>query len=80
MMDGGDSLKRIIRRDPAPDLEPGEEEGEHPRVGQSREREDPRTVGEDYYLTREVVDKWAKERLEEMLPVPADVVSWYGSL
>ncbi|RDB20084.1 hypothetical protein Hypma_012873 [Hypsizygus marmoreus] len=62
-MDGNDSLKRILRRGPAEEDEDGEL-----APGVSRELRDDRQVGGDYYLSRERVDKWAKELLEEMLP------------
>lgn len=51
-----DSLKRILRRlfDP--------ESGE--RIGPSQERVDSRTVPGDLYLSRDEVDKWAKEMIQ----------------
>ena len=67
-MDGNDSLKRIIRREPAP-LTDGDEA---PQVGASRESPDSREVGGDYYLTREKVDRWAKAALEQLLQVDDD--------
>jgi hypothetical protein len=65
-MDGNDSLKRILRRKPAP--ESGEEGGSVQSVGELRELADSRKVGEGYYLSRERVDRWAKEVVEELLP------------
>ncbi|KAJ6451554.1 hypothetical protein C8R45DRAFT_1057106 [Mycena sanguinolenta] len=41
---------------------------DEPMLGPSIEREDSRDGGEDYFLTREQVDKWAKERVSEILP------------
>lgn len=67
-MDGNDSLKRILRREPAP-LPDGDEA---PQVGASRESPDSRQVGGDYYLTREKVDRWAKAALEQLIQVDED--------
>jgi hypothetical protein len=67
-MDGNDSLKRILRREPAT-LTDGDEA---PQVGASRESPDSRKVGGDYYLTRERVDRWAKAALEQLLLVDED--------
>ncbi|KAI0058310.1 hypothetical protein BV25DRAFT_1872035 [Artomyces pyxidatus] len=50
-MDGGNSLKRVLRRVPSDD-----ETGE--TLGPSSEMIDSRTVGGDYYLSREAVDKF----------------------
>ncbi|KAG6847569.1 hypothetical protein H0H93_007343 [Arthromyces matolae] len=61
-MDGNDSLKRILRRKAGGVDEDGEEES-----GASKELRDDRDVRGDYYLSRERVDRWAKERLQEML-------------
>jgi hypothetical protein len=68
-MDGNDSLKRILRRQPLATPAEGEPEPEGPQVGDSRERPDSRKVGGDYLLSREQVDRWAKAILEEVLPV-----------
>jgi hypothetical protein len=64
-MDGNDSLKRILRRKPAPE---SGEEGDVPLVGESRELADSREVEGGYYLSREKVDRWAKDVVEELLP------------
>lgn len=63
-MDGNDSLKRILRKDKG-----FNEEGVAYR-GES-ERPDPRVAdaGGSYLLSRERVDRWAKERLAAMRPV-----------
>ncbi|KAG6835989.1 hypothetical protein H0H93_012471 [Arthromyces matolae] len=61
-MDGNDSLKRILRRKAGVVDEDGEEE-----AGASRELKDDREIRGDYYLSRERVDRWAKERVQEML-------------
>ncbi|KAJ6553701.1 hypothetical protein DFH09DRAFT_924701 [Mycena vulgaris] len=57
--DGNNSLRRFMQvtRDNADD-------GEAPT---SKAREDDRDVPGDYYLTREAVDIWAKEGLEELM-------------
>ncbi|KAF5315642.1 hypothetical protein D9611_004979 [Ephemerocybe angulata] len=51
-MDGGNSLKRLARR------EMGKESGDV--LGPMRGVRDDRTVSQRYYLTREEVNKWAK--------------------
>ncbi|KAG6887198.1 hypothetical protein C0992_000143 [Termitomyces sp. T32_za158] len=66
-MDGNNSLKRLRCAAKHP---PVEEESK-PHLGESRAREDSRTVPGDRYLTREEVDHWAKEALEELLPADA---------
>ncbi|KAK7018516.1 hypothetical protein R3P38DRAFT_3320220 [Favolaschia claudopus] len=60
-MDGNNSLKRVLRRRKTDGSE------EEPTLGPSVEREDPRDGGEDYFLSRERVDRWAKTRLGEIL-------------
>jgi hypothetical protein len=72
-MDGKDSLKRIIRHQPLATPAEGEPEPEGPQVGDSRELPDLRTVGGDYLLSREKVDRWARAILQEMLPMPESV-------
>ena len=67
-MDGNDSLKRILRRDPPAAPAEGEPEPEGPQVGESRERPDSRKVGGDYLISREIVDRWAKTVLLDLLP------------
>ena len=67
-MDGNDSLKRILHREPAP-VTDGDEALQ---VGASIESPDSRQVGRDYYLTREKVDRWAKDALEQLLQVDKD--------
>ncbi|KAJ7472491.1 hypothetical protein FB451DRAFT_1339449 [Mycena latifolia] len=54
-MDGNDSLKR--------------DEADDPMLAKSRERVDNRDAGDGYYISREKVDKWAKSRLGEQLPM-----------
>jgi hypothetical protein len=57
-MDGNDSLKRILRRVLG-------EDDEVPGV--SSERIDCRTIDDDFYLTREFVDRWANEAFEDLM-------------
>ena len=68
-MDGNDSLKHIIQRLPVVTPAEGEVVPEGPHVGDSRELLDSRKVGGDYFVSREKVDKWAKEALEKPEPV-----------
>ncbi|KAF8157569.1 hypothetical protein K438DRAFT_1777209 [Mycena galopus ATCC 62051] len=65
-MDGNDSLKRVLRRTKTDGSE------EEPVLGPSKEREDSRDGGEDYFLSREEVDKWAKGRVADVLPTDAN--------
>ena len=71
-MDGNNSLKRVLRRSKTDGSE------DEPTLGPSREREDSREGGEDYFLTREQVDKWAKGRVADILPT--DVRAFFVSL
>ena len=66
-MDGNDSLKRILRRKPDTGLSTEAE-----AVQPSNEREDSRTVGGDYYISRERVDRWSKEILARWLAIPGN--------
>ncbi|KAJ7233282.1 hypothetical protein B0H12DRAFT_1028580, partial [Mycena haematopus] len=61
-IDGNNSLKRIWRRE-------REEVGADGRMapGASKERCDDQVAPGDYYLTREEVDAWSKEGLEELM-------------
>ncbi|KAJ6493110.1 hypothetical protein C8R45DRAFT_1095624 [Mycena sanguinolenta] len=68
-MDSNDSLKRVLRRSKTDGSE------DEPTVGPSIEREDSRDCGEDYFLTREQVDRWAKERVAEILPTDKNMVN-----
>ncbi|KAF8131776.1 hypothetical protein K438DRAFT_1788198 [Mycena galopus ATCC 62051] len=65
-MDGNDSLKRVLRRSKTDGSE------EEPVLGPSKERDDSRDGGEDYFLSREQVDEWAKGRVADILPTDAD--------
>ncbi|KAK6975041.1 hypothetical protein R3P38DRAFT_3335209 [Favolaschia claudopus] len=67
-MDGNNSLKRILRKDRGA----VDEEG-IPLRG-NRERHDPRAeeAGGDYFLSRERVNRWAKERLAEEVNFESD--------
>lgn len=62
-MDGNNSLSRLLRRT----VDTEDEEGTT-IPGPSIERTDTRKVPEDYFLTRDKVDKWTKELLESMVP------------
>ncbi|KAG6808240.1 hypothetical protein H0H92_004756 [Tricholoma furcatifolium] len=62
-MDGTDSLKRLRS---AAIIMPSEE-GDEPQMGESRAREDLRTIQGDRYLTRAEVDHWAKTQLEDIV-------------
>ncbi|KAJ3717531.1 hypothetical protein C8R42DRAFT_587087, partial [Lentinula raphanica] len=57
-MDGNNSLKRLYRKDAS------DEEG---IPEQSKERTDLRFGGGDYYLSREEVDKWSRDALQEVV-------------
>lgn len=69
-MDGNDSLKRIIHRDPA-----AEDENRELTPGASKDLCNDHDVEGDYYLHRETVNQWAKGVLQEMLPTGKDSVS-----
>lgn len=70
--DGNDSLKRILRKDK------GVDEDGVPLRGDSQ-RPDPRaeSAGGDYFLTREAVNRWVKERLAAEVKLPVSI-SWRG--
>ncbi|KAJ6555622.1 hypothetical protein DFH09DRAFT_1248404 [Mycena vulgaris] len=70
-MDGNDSLKRVLRREKT-SLE--EDEADEPTLAKSKEGVDNRDAGEGYFISREKVDKWAKSRLGEQLPMQARAV------
>ncbi|KAI0038356.1 hypothetical protein FA95DRAFT_1567791 [Auriscalpium vulgare] len=61
-MDGGNSLKRVLRRSAAPYDETGE------TLGPSSEAIDTRSVSGDYYLSRGTVDKFANDIGSAALP------------
>ncbi|KAJ6603535.1 hypothetical protein DFH09DRAFT_1242787 [Mycena vulgaris] len=65
-MDGNDSLKRVLRREKTT---MAEDEADAPTLANSRERIDNRDAGDGYFISREKVDKWAKSRLGEQLPM-----------
>ncbi|KAJ7787485.1 hypothetical protein B0H14DRAFT_3095373 [Mycena olivaceomarginata] len=67
-MDGNDSLKRVLRRDKSSMAQ--DETGE-PTLARSSEREDSRDASDGYYISRERVDRWAKSRLGDRLPMEA---------
>ena len=59
-MDGNDSLKRVLRR------KVGTSDG---TPGPPSERLDDRSGRADYFLSREEVDRWSKDALEDMLTI-----------
>ena len=59
-IDGNDSLKRILRREPAPEEPPNATE---PVLGASSESVDTRDVAYASYLTQQEVDRWSKDVL-----------------
>ncbi|KAK1216314.1 hypothetical protein PQX77_021063 [Marasmius sp. AFHP31] len=61
-MDGNDSLKRVARRERGTDCEGNEGDG----LGPSKEREDSRQGGGDYFLSREEVNQWARDSIQEL--------------
>jgi hypothetical protein len=67
-MDGNDSLKRVLRRDKSSMAQ--DKTGE-PTLARSSEREDSRDASDGYYISRERVDRWAKSRLGDRLPMEA---------
>jgi hypothetical protein len=68
--DGNDSLKRVLRRG----AHEYDNEG-NSLPGKSNERPDPRaaTAGEPYFLSREKVDRWAKDRFKEFMNPDGDL-------
>ena len=64
-MDGNDSLKRVLRRDPTPNIE---DDGDTPLAKNSIEQLDERDAGSDYYISRAQVDRWAKALMQGLLP------------
>ncbi|KAJ7586950.1 hypothetical protein C8J56DRAFT_786679 [Mycena floridula] len=76
-MDGNDSLKRMHHRERVVD-----ELGE--RMGESKERVDPREGGGDYFLSRKEVDEWdihldPAQPPEDTTDQPAGCDSWHNS-
>jgi hypothetical protein len=67
-IDGNDSLKRVLRR------EPSEDDGE--TVGPSSELPSNQKVNGDYYLSRGEVDKWVDGVVQEMMGDETDIVSF----
>ncbi|KAF7353148.1 hypothetical protein MSAN_01502300 [Mycena sanguinolenta] len=70
-MDGNDSLKRVLRREKATMAEC---EMEEPVLGKSRERVDNRDAGDGYYISRERVERWARDRLADRLPMQPEKI------
>ncbi|KAF8185870.1 hypothetical protein K438DRAFT_2154751, partial [Mycena galopus ATCC 62051] len=67
-MDGNDSLKRVLRREKVGMADAVDEMGE-PALGKSCERVDNRDAGDGYYISREQVDRWARDRVADRLPM-----------
>jgi uncharacterized protein YrzB (UPF0473 family) len=65
-MDGNDSLKRVLRRERR--TMENDETGEL-TLAKSSERMDNRDAGDGYFISREKVEKWARTRLAEILPM-----------
>ncbi|KAJ7747601.1 hypothetical protein B0H14DRAFT_3097002 [Mycena olivaceomarginata] len=65
-MDGNDSLKRVLRRDKSSVVE--DETGE-PTLAKSSERVDNRDASDGYYISHKRVDRWARSRLGDKLPM-----------
>jgi hypothetical protein len=65
-IDGNDSLKRVLRR---VKVTMAEDEMGEPVLGKSRERVDNRDAGDTYYIWRERVEKWVKDRVADRLPM-----------
>ena len=68
-VDGGDSLKRIIRRDVIPNTLNATDP---PVLGNCSESIDTREIGAGMYLTNANVDKWSKEILAQTFPTQYD--------
>ncbi|KAJ7894664.1 hypothetical protein B0H14DRAFT_3854252 [Mycena olivaceomarginata] len=66
MMDGNDSLKRVLQRLTSD----GEGDGDS-TLRRSKEHVNNCDAGDGYYLSRDRVDVWAKTRLAEILPMEA---------
>ncbi|KAF9071158.1 hypothetical protein BDP27DRAFT_1219440, partial [Rhodocollybia butyracea] len=58
--DGNNSLKRLVRNKSTENVDGGDV----PAPEKSKEFEDTRVAGGDYYLTREEVDAWSKESIK----------------
>ncbi|KAJ6603502.1 hypothetical protein DFH09DRAFT_899271 [Mycena vulgaris] len=67
-MDGNDSLKHVLRREKTT---MAEDEANDSTLAKSWERVDNCDARDSYFLSREKVDKWAKLRLGEQLPMEA---------
>ncbi|KAJ7708496.1 hypothetical protein B0H14DRAFT_3082218 [Mycena olivaceomarginata] len=65
-MDRNDSLKRVLRRSKT---SMADDEGGEPVLGRSKERVDNRDASDGYMYPRERVERWAKTRLAEVLPM-----------
>ncbi|KAJ7814400.1 hypothetical protein B0H14DRAFT_3090110 [Mycena olivaceomarginata] len=62
-MDGNNSLKRMLR------CEKVTSEMGEPVLGKSREHVDNKDAGDGYYLQRERVERWVRDRVADRLPM-----------
>jgi hypothetical protein len=67
-MDGNESLRRVFRKESNPDGSLDIDESGRPTAGASKERKDDRDAGEGYWIHRDKVDKWAKDKVASLLP------------
>ncbi|KAF8166470.1 hypothetical protein K438DRAFT_2025151 [Mycena galopus ATCC 62051] len=67
-MDSNDSLKRVLQREKVGMADAVDEMGE-PALGKSREHVDNRDAGDGYYISWERVDRWARDRVADRLPM-----------
>lgn len=68
-IDGNDSLKRILRREPAPETLPDATE---PMLGASSESVDSRRGTYESYLTQQEVNRWSKDALGDDIDTDDD--------
>ncbi|KAJ7089281.1 hypothetical protein B0H15DRAFT_922742 [Mycena belliarum] len=73
-MDGNNSLRRFQQMSRQDD-DRGEGDGSS-QPSRSKAREDQRVAAGDYYLSREAVDKWAKEGLDDLMKGYSSDPAW----
>ncbi|KAF8209528.1 hypothetical protein K438DRAFT_1753871 [Mycena galopus ATCC 62051] len=66
MMDVNDSLKQVLRHEK---MTMADSEMDEPVLGKSSEHVDNRDVGVGYYISWEHVERWAKDRVADRLPI-----------
>ncbi|KAJ6448986.1 hypothetical protein C8R45DRAFT_849977 [Mycena sanguinolenta] len=66
------SLKRILRREKVV----SDDDGAEFVVGDSKEYENSREAGDNYYLSREKVNKWSKHRIAALMLMKSIEVSF----